>query len=96
MQLDRTSIVIRERGFLEILDLALRVVARYAVPLFWCWVVAAIPLMLINYLLPTGCPPTWMTYDGHSLHQYLDTSRAVASASRLDLHDDVSWAERSS
>jgi hypothetical protein len=58
MQLDRTSIVIRERGFLEILDLSLRVAARYAVPLFWCWLAAAVPLMLINYLLIN-----WMVAD---------------------------------
>lgn len=58
MQLDHTSIVIRERGFLDILDLALRVVARYGVPLFWCWVVAAVPLMLVNYALTS-----WMAAD---------------------------------
>jgi len=71
MQLDRTSIVIRERGFLELLDLALRVVARYAVPLFWCWVAAAIPLMLINYLLTNGM--TIDLDDGAMVRRYIYT-----------------------
>jgi hypothetical protein len=51
MQLDSTQIAIRERSFLETLDLALDVVRNYALPLllaFWC---AVLPLMGINYAL---------------------------------------------
>jgi hypothetical protein len=51
MQLDRTSIAIRQRGLLEIFDLALMVVARWTKPLLACWLAAALPLLAINYWL---------------------------------------------
>ncbi len=51
MQLDHTAVVIRERGFFEVLDLALRVTARYPKPIFQTWGIVAVPLMMVNYLL---------------------------------------------
>lgn len=50
MQLDRTAVVIRERGFFELLDLALRMLTRYPKPIFQAWAAVALPLMLTNYL----------------------------------------------
>ena len=51
MQLDRTTIVIRERGLLDILDLSLFVLRRYFVPLAVLFALAIVPLMLVNHLL---------------------------------------------
>ncbi len=49
MQLDRTAVVIRERGFFEILDLALRMLTRYPKPIFQAWVAMMVPLLLANF-----------------------------------------------
>jgi hypothetical protein len=51
VQLDKTRIAIRERGLLEILDLALRVIRCYLRPLTVAWMVGVLPLMLLNYWL---------------------------------------------
>ncbi len=51
MQLDRTRIAIRERGVLDIFDLALQVVRVFFWPLATAWLVAVIPLMLLNWWL---------------------------------------------
>lgn len=51
MQLDQTRIAIRERGFLEILDLALRVVRAHAGGLLAAWAVGAVPVIALNSLL---------------------------------------------
>ena len=51
MQLDKTRIVIRQRGLLEICDLALRVTRTYAGPLLATMVLGALPLAVIHYLL---------------------------------------------
>ena len=51
MQLDRTTIAIRERGVLDTLDLSLHVLRIYAVPLTATMALGVIPLMLINQLL---------------------------------------------
>ncbi len=56
MQLDRTTIAIRERGILDTLDLSLHVLRIYALPLAAAMALGAIPLMAINQLL-VG----WMT-----------------------------------
>jgi len=48
MQLDRTHIAIRERGLLEILDLALQVVRRHAGPLLLALLIGALPMALLN------------------------------------------------
>ena len=51
MQLDKTQIVIRERSFLETLDLSLQVIRSYARPLAISLAVGAAPMLLANYLL---------------------------------------------
>ena len=54
MQLDRTRIAIRERGFLEIMDLALSVIRGHAWPVFVAWLLMALPLGAFNYWLLNG------------------------------------------
>ena len=51
MQLDNTRIAIRERGLLETLDLALQVLREFAMPLFYCTLLAIVPLAVLNYAL---------------------------------------------
>ena len=51
MQLDRTFIGIRQRSALEVWDLTLLVIRRYFVPLFWLFLIGAVPWMIINHLL---------------------------------------------
>jgi hypothetical protein len=48
MQLDCTQIMIRERGWLDLLDLALRVVRAYAWPLVLTLVVGILPAAVFN------------------------------------------------
>ena len=48
MQLDKTRITIRERSYVDILDLALRVIRTYAGPLLVAGAVGVVPLMLAN------------------------------------------------
>lgn len=71
MQLDQTNIAIRERGFLEILDLALVVVRHYGRPLLFYWALAAAPLMVINYFLLQWLPSDFD--DRQLLFGYLNT-----------------------
>ena len=54
MQLDRTSIAIRERGYLDILDLALQVVRRHAGPLLAALAAGVLPFALLNHWLLAG------------------------------------------
>ncbi len=51
MQLDRTTIAIRERGILDTLDLSLHVLRIYALPLTGAMALGVIPLMALNQLL---------------------------------------------
>lgn len=51
MQLDRTRIAIRERSFIDILDLALAVLRQHAGPLSLALLAGAVPAALVNYLL---------------------------------------------
>lgn len=51
MQFDRTTIVVRERGVLDTLDLSLHVFREYALPLSAAMLLGALPLMAVNYLL---------------------------------------------
>lgn len=52
MQLDQHRIVIRERSFVDLLDLALRVIRAYAAPLTGLLVLGVAPAMILNaYLL---------------------------------------------
>jgi hypothetical protein len=54
MQLDRNRIVIRERGWLDVLDLALRVGRVYAWPLLLTLAIGIVPVMLFNAWLLAG------------------------------------------
>ncbi len=56
MRLDRTKIVIRERSLLDILDMSLRVVTTFGLPLLFCFVVLIVPLMFVNGWLIGAMP----------------------------------------
>lgn len=51
VQLDQNRIVIRERDYLEILDLAVRVIRVYAWPLTVAFACGVVPAMCLNYWL---------------------------------------------
>jgi len=51
MRLDRTFIAIRERGELEILDLAIQVAGQHILPLIQLLFLGALPWMLVDFLL---------------------------------------------
>jgi hypothetical protein len=51
MQLDKTRVAIRERSFIDILDLALAVLREHAGPLCLAWLAGAVPAALFNYWL---------------------------------------------
>lgn len=54
MQLDKTHIAIRERRFVDLLDLALRVIRAYAAPLAGLLVCGVAPAMALNAWLLAG------------------------------------------
>jgi hypothetical protein len=54
MQLDQHRIVIRERSYLDLLDLALRVIRAYAAPLAGLFLLGVVPAMALNYYLLYG------------------------------------------
>ena len=56
MQLDRTLIVVRERGVLDILDLSLLVLRRYARPVALTFLMGALPLAVLNHFLIGSIP----------------------------------------
>lgn len=60
MQLDKTRITIRERGVLEIYDLALRVLQGHGGSIFGYWLLGVAPFALFNFWLlrPYWSPPT--------------------------------------
>jgi len=49
VQLDNARIAVRERSYLEHLDLGLRVVRAHAGPLLLALVLGALPAMLLNH-----------------------------------------------
>ncbi|HAY79069.1 MAG TPA: hypothetical protein DCY79_04610 [Planctomycetaceae bacterium] len=51
MQLDRTRIVVRERGILDLLDLSLQVTRAFLVPLLLIFAICVTPMLILNYLL---------------------------------------------
>lgn len=51
MQFDKTTIVVRERGMLDTLDLSLHVLREYDGPLAAAMLLGVVPLMAVNYLL---------------------------------------------
>ncbi|HEX7376006.1 MAG TPA: hypothetical protein VF278_02785 [Pirellulales bacterium] len=54
MQLDKTRIAIRERSFIDILDLALAVLRQHAGPLTLALFMGAVPVALFNHWLLSG------------------------------------------
>lgn len=54
MQLDKTRVAIRERSFIDILDLALAVLREHAGPLCLAWLAGVVPVALFNHWLLTG------------------------------------------
>jgi hypothetical protein len=54
MQLDQHRIVIRERSFVDLLDLALRVIRAYAAPLAGLLFLGVVPAMCLNAYLLDG------------------------------------------
>ncbi len=70
MQLDATQIVIRERRYPDILDLALRVVRAHAVPLLITSVLGAAPLMLLDVFLLHSLLPEFDLLDEDDLFTY--------------------------
>jgi hypothetical protein len=51
VQLDRTRIAIHERGVLDTMDLAMRLIRVYAWPLLLLLLLGAVPLAILNHLL---------------------------------------------
>ncbi len=66
MRLDRTRIAIRERSLLGILDMSLRVLATFILPILLCSAAIVIPLMLFN-----GWLVNWMATSGDIEASYL-------------------------
>jgi hypothetical protein len=67
MQLDKTYIAIRERDFMEIMDLSLHVVKRFAAPLSVALLAGIVPLALASHFYAFGMAPmeedlTWGWY----------------------------------
>jgi len=54
LQLDKTRIAVRERAYVDILDLALRVVRVHAGPLVVAFAAGVVPMMLLNGWLLSG------------------------------------------
>jgi hypothetical protein len=54
MQLDQHRIVIRERSYVDLLDLALRVIRAYAAPLAGLFLLGVVPAMCLNAFLLSG------------------------------------------
>lgn len=54
MQLDKTRIAIRERSYLDILDLALTVLREHAGPLVLALAIGVLPAAILNYWLLSG------------------------------------------
>ncbi|HEX4148128.1 MAG TPA: hypothetical protein VHY20_04035 [Pirellulales bacterium] len=78
MQLDKTRVAIRERGFLDIMDLAVRATRGHASALVSAWVVGVLPLALLN---------VWALRS----HWPSDTSEAVPTAYLWNLALAMVW-----
>jgi hypothetical protein len=69
MQLDQQRIVIRERSFVDLLDLALRVIRAYAMPLVGLFLLGVVPMMALNAYLLRGQDS--MLYESLFPHDYI-------------------------
>ncbi len=54
MQLDKTRVVIRERSYLDILELSLQVTRGHALPLLAAWALGVVPFLVLNDLAING------------------------------------------
>jgi hypothetical protein len=82
VQLDKTRIVIRERGLLEILDLSLHVFRAYAKPLAITFALGAAPLMVLNHFLIGWMAPS---FDYGESYPYTDHSGTIRYARNMAL-----------
>lgn len=65
MQFDKTRITIRERNFLDILDLSLQVVREHARPLLLALVAGIVPFALLNIWLLGGLVESFLETDSN-------------------------------
>jgi hypothetical protein len=72
VQLDNTRIVIRERDFLDILDLSLRVLRHYAFPWAMLSFCGALPFALFNAWLLSLVWPTYIFTGTHLIQHSFD------------------------
>ena len=63
MQLDKTQVVIRERSFLDTLDLSLHLIRRHVGPLFLAMAVGIVPLFALNAWLLSGLQSTDLEWE---------------------------------
>ena len=76
MQFDRTRITIRERSFLDIMDLALQVIREHAWPLTVALAAGIVPFAVLNGWLLNGVVESMLEID-----LSYDTGDFVASCS---------------
>ena len=74
MQLDNTRIVIRERDYLDILDLSLRVLRTYVVPWATLSLLGALPFALLNAWLLSQVGPIYEYMGMHVAVRPVDPS----------------------
>ena len=71
MQLNKTQIVIRERSYVDILDLSLRVIRAYAGPLCLALLTGIVPFFLLNAWLLSGLVGTGIEVEIDPAYGYL-------------------------
>ena len=86
MQLDRTRVAVRERGILDLGDLALHVTRNFSPPLVGALAVGILPMAVLNYwllqgLLEEGLPSTFIRYVWNmALLVFIEAPLATAAA----------------
>lgn len=79
MQLDKTRVVVRERGYADRLDLSLLVIKAYILPLLIASLMGALPFVAFNAWLlhNTVDIPTSMSWDSQNLEPLLEALPAI-------------------
>jgi hypothetical protein len=86
MQLDRTRVAIRERGILDLCDLALQVLRIFSPRLLGAFAIGILPMAVINFLLLSrlldeGFPSTYVRYIWNmTLLVFIEAPLATAAA----------------